>query len=161
MRAILIDPFKKKVEAVNIEAGTYDVIGKHIFPNSTEEERKQYICAVERYPLGMGHIGYIDETGMWKDWDYQAFFRLANGQVIAGRMLILYDKPQPGGSTDIGASPLPVLAVLPLVTWVEPKDVRVPATTLTTIDKDGKAHIEYLDDVAEWAYDHQPTAKKQ
>ena len=151
MRAILIDPFKRTIEAINLKDAELDTVREVISPGNR--------VWVQAYRLSPKHVGLIDEEGTMKDWDYQAFFQLANGQHIAGRMLVLDTRMTEQGE-EWCASTLPTLVVTRVVRWVDPEDVKMPAPTITFVDAgSGKIEVVPLDGVQEYNYTTQPTKK--
>ena len=151
MRAILIDPFLQSIRVVEID-GSYESLKTYVFDGKGDGE------FLEHVGVGASHGLYIDEEGILKDWDSQKFFRIGNpsgdpGYTLAGRDLMVSDTEE----GDVGPCMIPLHTVVDTVTWVDAKDVRVPAIKLTTIDEAGSEKVEYTDcGVNEWHYGRQP-----
>lgn len=154
LKAIIIDPVNQTVDYCDVErnedGSTYDGLVDLIFKHHEEAGLIQHIS------VGAGHGLYMDEEGILCDWDNQGFFCLRNGdamtQPFAGVAILVSDTPD-GDTADCL---LPLSLIRDSVQWVEPKDVRVPAPVMTSIDKHGNEQRTLLAGVEEWTYANQP-----
>lgn len=145
MKAILIDPFTKTVTDVVLPDGTIETMRKTL--------QCAYVECV-RY-FGNNEVGCINDEGMLVDWDRQAFFKLSNSATIAGRMVLARETQTGWTDTRFDAA-----LIRPHVTFVDAKDVRVPAMCITTLNKDGtESERNYFGGPSEWTYEQQPTKK--
>lgn len=148
---ILIDPFTRTVEAVQV-------------PDTTTEALLAYLYAtlqcqmVSCSALPNGDTGYYDDEGLLMDWDQQAFFQFTPYPYpVPGRWLIT--RMTPGLERDVlHDCKTTVDALRASVKWIEPKDVVVPSPTFTEYDKDGKPGQTHVVDGGDgtWSYKNQP-----
>ena len=123
MRGILIDPVKREVTVIDVAKGL-DGLYAAVFG----EGKRGY---VELVRIDGSIDLWVDEEGLLKPWEEQAFFRFrGTDRPFAGRGVLL------GGDDGTGESmPAPQRLTAELVAsrveWVEPKDVRVPAPRWT------------------------------
>jgi len=152
IKAILIDPIKREVIHCDVprdsEGSTYAGLRDLVFQH---REQQGYL---EHVHLGAGHGLYIDEEGMLTNWDSQGFFDIG-GLTVAG-VAVLVGSP-PTGDTD--HCRLPIELVLSKITWLHPKEVRVPAPFMQTFDEQGNDEVTLLSGrgVEYWTYDNQPS----
>lgn len=154
LKAILIDPVLRIVAPCDVEVdakgSSYEGLRDLIFKHRDQTGYLQHLS------LGASHGIYIDEEGVLTDWDQQAFFYIGNsrgdGLTIAGVAVLVRDTPD-GDTADCT---LPLELVQSTVTWLHPKEVRVPAPVMTTFEKDGTEKRTLLAGVEEWTYDNQP-----
>lgn len=149
MRAILIDPFLQTVSEVE-NGGRLDDIRAAVFGDKLSER-----SAIEHYGVGADHAIYIDDEGLFVPWDEQKFFKLGGTMTIAGRALMLQDSPD----GDTAPCLIPLETVKRTVSWIDAKDVRVPAPAVHSMDKDGNVTVELLHGVEEWHYGQQPGSR--
>jgi hypothetical protein len=145
MKAVYVDPFEKTVTAVDV-ANVEDY----------KAWRTKYLkCDLfELAHVLRDHLVFVDEEGLLKDWDTQAFWALPGLRPVAGYALIFGD---PGNGAESDADPQLAKALAKVITWVDPKSVVVPAPTFSTLDKDGNVKETTLLGPSEfWTYDNQP-----
>jgi hypothetical protein len=151
IKAILIDPIKREVVHCDVpqdsEGSTYAGLRALVFQHG---DRLGYL---EHVHVGVGHGLYIDEEGMLTDWDGQAFFDIG-GLTVAG-VAVLVGSPPDGDTADCR---LPIELVQSKITWLHPKEVRVPAPFMQTFDEQGNDEVTLLSGrgVEYWTYDNQP-----
>jgi hypothetical protein len=165
MRALKINPYLRRVEEVEIdtyqleaeEGGTiepvYGAIKKIVFDN-IPIKTSGYI---EHVSLGGVMHGWIDEEGLLSEWDMQAFFAFGNYKehqwTFAGNMLVTQEDWK-GNTVPVTCS---TTAIAALITWLHPKEVRVPAPRITSYDSNGRATVTLVGGKEEWDYKNQPT----
>lgn len=129
MRAVIIDPFKREVRAVEDDFDDYRVI-------------KQYLAQGERGPLSawlcggpkikFDHHSYVDDEGCFRE--RQAWFRLHGyPHALAGYTVILRDGPE----GDEASADTELVKMLPYaVEWVSAENAQsdFPPVTVSTID---------------------------
>jgi hypothetical protein len=154
IKAIIIDPIVRFVSYCEVEVnndsayeGLRDLVFRH-------RDQPGYLDVVR---VGAGHSLFVDDEGIMSDWDSQGFFYLGdaqgNGQTLAGVAILVRDTPD-GDSADCT---LPIELVESKVTWLHPKEVRVPAPFMTTWDDNNKEKKTLLHGVEFWTYDNQPS----
>lgn len=152
-KAILIDPFKKSVEAITYsEQATHDFLDYLYKIIGTEE----LSCSV----LSNGDTAWYDDNGLRKPWEQQAFFQFFGFPYpVTGRWFIM--RLEGGMDRDTHYDCRTTLADLASLTWVIPKDVVVPAPHFIKYDKDG--HITEQGPVdggsPVWDYNNQPAGR--
>jgi hypothetical protein len=128
MRAILIDPYTRTIEAIELPIANDEATLKVLYQAIFHADHG----IIQALDLGADHDLWIDEEGLLKPWEDQAFFQLLDHSPIAGRGVIL--------SHDDNGSCTPCLApiepVRRAVSWVDPHDVQVPAPTFCELDAD-------------------------
>ena len=133
IKAILIDPFNKTVTAIDM-------------PNDFDAMKSDFIkCDLaEAVEFGEGVTGWIDEEGLLKNWDDQAFTLISGSVTLAGRIVLT-------GSDDEGdMADLPEGIDLEFVTsmadfkFIPPQEVRVPGSKFITINPDGTEEVTPL-----------------
>jgi hypothetical protein len=153
LRAIHIDPFTKTIREVEVATNAegdadYEALRSFVF----QGRERGYI---ELSNLGGDHCIVIDEEGVLCDWDTQAFFSLGRREsaaTFAGHGLLMR-KTDDGCLTD---STLPLSLVQSLCTWLDPREVTIPAPVLQTVAPDGTVELEYLAGTECWDYENQP-----
>lgn len=149
IKAVVINPFTRTITETRLardqHGSVYGALRDTIFPDRD-------LGYLEHLSVGMSHGLYIDEEGVLRDWDEQAFFKLGAELVIAGIGVIVLDTSD-GESADCF---LPVDLVATQVTWLDTRAVRVPAPVMTSMDQDGTVHTTLLAGCEEWTYDNQP-----
>lgn len=153
IRVIVIDPFTRTVSE-----GTLTSKGDSFLHALYESVG----CAtIGRTSVGGGIDGWIDDEGLLRDWDTQAFFTLtdANGEPsnpFAGRMVLACHTPD--GELAPLHPAITVPAVYAIVQWIAPQAVRVPAPTFQEMDDKMNPVGEPvpLSHSREWTYDNQP-----
>ena len=151
--AIIIDPATRTVRQEQL---TSDLNGElyHALKRAVFGDNETGHGYIEHISLGADHGIYIDEEGVLKPWDEQHFFRLGENLTIAGRAVLVKDTPD-GDSADCELS---IDYVTAPITWMEAKDVRVPAPFMETFNpKTGQVERELLAGVEFWTYDNQPS----
>lgn len=153
IRAIIIDPFAKTITEQQVPAGdgsAYEAIVAAIFPKDRFPQGDDAGFASVNVD-GVNTL-YVDDIGLMRDWEKQAFFGWG-GHTLAGTGIVV-GTDVAGESVDCS---LPLGLVLRDVRWLDAREVRVPAPTLTTVGDDGVPRTEYLDQGrAEWTFDSNP-----
>lgn len=145
IRGVLIDPFSRTVSIAVVDgsdaglcASLYKLLGCDI---------------VQHVALGNNEGLWCDEEGLLKPWSAQAFFQLGTyPQPFAGKSIIL--KTSPAGHTL--SSLCTVEQIVPMVSWVDARSVRVPGTRIQTLDRDGNVVTDEAIGPDEFTYDSQP-----
>ena len=107
MRAIMIDPFTRKVSEIDTDASLDDLY------------RLLDVDLITVVQLGAKHAMILDDEGLLKDKSIQAYFTLLGaGQPFAGRGLILADE-----YGENRAASIPLSAVEQKVVWLENDEV--------------------------------------
>lgn len=153
IKCILIDPWTKTVEHVDIAAtgdrALYPAIKAAVFGPNADDEIMGHVR------IGAKHGLYLDDNGLRKDWDRQRFFSLGtkeNHRDLAGRAVIVHDLPD----GDAGECKLPIRLIRETCRWLDAREVEVPAPTLTTLLPDGSVRTTPLEGVSTWTYARQP-----
>jgi hypothetical protein len=111
-------------------------------------------CLLERVGVGGGHYFMIDEQGILRDWDAQAFFIASAGSAsltIAGRALVVRGTSD-GGESDCEIG---IGAIRSTIRWIDAHQVNVAAPRETS--RGGR--VVLLDGNDRWTYNSQPSAK--
>lgn len=157
-KAVLIDPFTQSVTDTTL-AGDKDY-GKE-FVQSVYKATECDVYTVVRFDLG-GKVAnaFLDDEGLLKDWDHQAFYQcdLIYPNVLAGKTIILGETHDPETYEDQPADAPEGLAdaIRKSIRWVDAKNVRVPAPTFTSFKPDGTQETGILGKTETWDYDNQP-----
>lgn len=151
--AIIIDPIARvidKCEIESIDGSTYDGLRDLVFKH---REQPGYLEAIR---VGANHSIYIDEEGVFFDWDHQGFFRMRQGDresdPIAGVAVMVSDTPD----GDVSDCWLPLDLIRSSIEWIEPRQVRVKAPFMTSFNDKGEEEKTLLAGVEEWTYYNQP-----
>jgi hypothetical protein len=165
--AVIIDPFTRTIDPASLDLSpdnSYSALRRAVFRDGSG-----FLCHVGLGPLprtplapSLSLSGYVDDEGIFMDWDQQAFFRLARDAApLAGRMVIVASDVE-GETRPIPADFLPLLVerLREIVEWIEPQQVRVPVPTFQQLDDNlqpvGEPEPLTPDGRAEWDYNHQP-----
>lgn len=120
-RAILIDPVRRVIEETTMVVTDGDTLhALYAMIGCTD---------VNAVNVGGGHCMWVDGEALLRPWKDQAFFRILGNDPIAGRGVILAQK-----GPETVACTAPVGPVQRAITWVEPKDVVVPAPAFVSLD---------------------------
>lgn len=114
-------------------------------PNDFNTMKRDFIkCDMaEVLDFGEGVDAWFDEEGMLvEDWDEQGFTLFAGYQTLAGNVVLT------GRDAERDLADLPDDITVELLQgmseFLPAKKVRVPGTTLTTMDKDGNVKVEHI-----------------
>ncbi|AWI53195.1 hypothetical protein DEH84_06940 [Aquabacterium olei] len=150
--AFLIDPHARTVTEVQTTgrtegpAGLYELLG----------------CAyVERVECGHGFSVWLDEEGMLKPWEDQAFCLTPfYPEPLAGKLLLMRERVDGEDYRAVNHGLKPGFAdwLAIAVRWIAPKAVEVPAPVFMTQEADGSITAESLggDSRGMWTINHQP-----
>lgn len=132
------------LRAIHIDtlAGTVSEIA---CPNDFQVVKRDVLrCEMaECIHLGGGVDAWIDEEGTLVDWDTQGFVRLAGQITLAGQVLLTGVDERRSEWADLPAG-VHVAQVLRLCQFLDPREVKLPGSSITTYDADGTASTEYL-----------------
>lgn len=151
MRAIIINPFDKTITETDVDGSdgsAYKAIVAAVFPKERFPDGDD--AAFTSVDVDGANSLYLDDIGLMRDWDKQAFFAWGEHRLAGNGIVLGYDDE--GNST---ACTLPLDVVQRDVKWLDARDVRVPAPSYTTF-VDGKPVVESLDGRTEWNYGDNP-----
>jgi hypothetical protein len=154
VKAICIDPSIKEVRVARISVDDEGSIYEDACSLISKHHDSERILTSLR--VDQNHILWLDDEGVFVDWDKQGFFRLCRSgkcsQPIAGVALLTRIDGQ-----DIDADVVnPLLHLNTDVEWLDPKKVRMEAPSLVTTDSNGEKQITHLMGVEFWDYSTQP-----
>ncbi|MFN3886120.1 MAG: hypothetical protein ACK4MG_04105 [Aquabacterium sp.] len=144
VRAVLIDPFARKVTFTRTTGrldgphGLYQLIGC------------EYAEAVSVGDMGRGAgrvrmVAWIDEEGLLKDWDEQAFSLTPfYPEPLAGRVVLMAEQPGTQTPVDVPFAESGLAMIAAAVMWLHPKSVEVTAPYIETMGADGHVQREPL-----------------
>jgi hypothetical protein len=151
--AVLIDPFTRTVSHIQLEGDTNNPASHyHAFKGAVFGDTDDRNNLLQHINVGAGHGLYCDEEGLLKPWDEQAFFKLGDDLIIAGKAIVVRDTPD-GWSESCA---MPIATITRPLAWLDAKDVRVPAPFMETMGPDGDVKKELLAGVEYWDYNNQP-----
>ena len=133
VRVIVINPFMRTIEETDM-------------PNNFEIMKRDYIkCDLAQViDFGAGVDAWIDEEGLLVDnWDRQGFTQFAGGNQPFAGVIVLTGRSSSRDLADLPAF-MTVELVASTVSFVDPKDVRIPGMTLTTFGNNGKPVTEHI-----------------
>lgn len=148
-KAVLVVPAEKRIESIDVPSDVHSFLDR--------AKRLIGVDEITCYRLVDEEYVWLDDEGLLRrPWGECAFwrFKLNPHHTIAGVGIII-GTDREGDNQNTAYTDLRKLA--PLIEWVDPRDVRVQAPTITVYDpKTGEAKVDYISGTREWTFHNQP-----